>query len=71
MPPVPTAMQSVTPLSKVPSQPCPADLPWLQADLAAFRIPHGVFVKLHKGTWHAGGWLAALLAVGGILSMPT
>ncbi|KAI7843029.1 hypothetical protein COHA_003361 [Chlorella ohadii] len=27
-----------------------------QADLAAFRIPHGVFVKMHKGTWHAGGW---------------
>ena len=27
----------------------------LQADLAAFRIPHGVFVKMHKGTWHAGG----------------
>lgn len=26
-----------------------------QQDLAAFRIPHGVFVKLHKGTWHAGG----------------
>ncbi|KAL4430401.1 hypothetical protein ABPG77_002207 [Micractinium sp. CCAP 211/92] len=25
-----------------------------QEDLAAFRIPHGVFVKLHKGTWHAG-----------------
>ncbi|PSC74878.1 ureidoglycolate hydrolase [Micractinium conductrix] len=25
-----------------------------QANLAAFRIPHGVFVKLHKGTWHAG-----------------
>ena len=19
-----------------------------------FRIPHGVFVKLHQGTWHAG-----------------
>lgn len=26
-----------------------------QEDLVAFRIPHGVFVKLHKGTWHAGG----------------
>ncbi|KAI3425304.1 hypothetical protein D9Q98_009069 [Chlorella vulgaris] len=25
-----------------------------QQDLTAFRIPHGVFVKLHKGTWHAG-----------------
>lgn len=25
------------------------------ADLAAFRIPHGVFLKMHKGTWHAGG----------------
>lgn len=25
-----------------------------QADLTAFRIPHGVFVKMHKGTWHAG-----------------
>lgn len=50
-------------LVKVPSL---ADLPWLQADLAAFRIPHGVFVKLHKGTWHAGGWLGILL-----LSMAT
>ena len=25
-----------------------------QADLVAFRIPHGVFVKLMEGTWHAG-----------------
>lgn len=25
-----------------------------QEDLTAFRIPPGVFVKLHKGTWHAG-----------------
>lgn len=23
-------------------------------DLAAFRIPHGVFVKLERGVWHAG-----------------
>ena len=23
-------------------------------DIEVFRIPHGVFVKLHKGTWHAG-----------------
>lgn len=23
-------------------------------DLVAFRIPHGVIVKLHVGTWHAG-----------------
>lgn len=28
---------------------------WPQpADLRAFRIPHGSFVKLHAGTWHAG-----------------
>ena len=25
-----------------------------QEDLHAFRIPPGVFVKLHEGTWHAG-----------------
>ena len=25
-----------------------------QADLAAFRVPPGVFLKLHRGTWHAG-----------------
>lgn len=36
----------------------------LQADLAAFRIPHGVFVKMHKGTWHAGGW--PVLGLGGL-----
>jgi hypothetical protein len=23
-------------------------------DLTAFRIPHGVLVRLHAGTWHAG-----------------
>jgi hypothetical protein len=23
-------------------------------DLKAFRIPHGVYIKLHAGTWHAG-----------------
>lgn len=23
-------------------------------DLVAFKIPHGVFVKLNQGTWHAG-----------------
>jgi hypothetical protein len=23
-------------------------------DLRCFRIPHGVFVKMEKGTWHAG-----------------
>ena len=23
-------------------------------DLQAFKIPHGKFVKLHAGTWHAG-----------------
>ncbi|KAL6751912.1 RmlC-like cupin domain-containing protein [Haematococcus lacustris] len=23
-------------------------------DLTVFRIPHGVFVKMEKGTWHAG-----------------
>lgn len=23
-------------------------------ELVAFKIPHGVFVKLNKGTWHAG-----------------
>lgn len=26
----------------------------MQEDLTAFRIPHGVFVKMHAGTWHAG-----------------
>lgn len=25
-----------------------------EADLTAFRIPHGVFVKMHAGSWHAG-----------------
>jgi ureidoglycolate hydrolase len=25
-----------------------------QEDITAFRIPPGVFVKLHPGTWHAG-----------------
>lgn len=24
------------------------------ADLAAFRVPPGCFIKLHMGTWHAG-----------------
>ncbi|KAK9842219.1 hypothetical protein WJX81_001181 [Elliptochloris bilobata] len=24
------------------------------ADLHAFRVPHGAFLKLHAGTWHAG-----------------
>jgi len=23
-------------------------------DITVFRIPHGVFIKLHQGTWHAG-----------------
>ncbi len=23
-------------------------------DLVAFRIPHGVYLKMHQGTWHAG-----------------
>ena len=23
-------------------------------DLKAFRIPHGSFIKMHAGTWHAG-----------------
>lgn len=28
---------------------------WPKAeDLVAFRIPHGIIVKLHVGTWHAG-----------------
>jgi hypothetical protein len=26
-----------------------------QQDLVAFRIEHGQAVKMHKGTWHAGG----------------
>lgn len=30
------------------------DRPPAQADLVAFRIPHGVCIKLHRGTWHAG-----------------
>ena len=25
-----------------------------QEDLHVFRIPPGIFVKLHEGTWHAG-----------------
>lgn len=25
-----------------------------QDDLAAFRVPPGVFLKLHQSTWHAG-----------------
>jgi hypothetical protein len=25
-----------------------------RGDLTAFRIPHGVVVRLHAGTWHAG-----------------
>jgi len=25
-----------------------------EQDLMAFKIPHGVFVKMHKATWHAG-----------------
>ena len=24
------------------------------ANIKAFKIPHGCFVKLHVGTWHAG-----------------
>ena len=28
-------------------------------DLRAFRVPHGAFVKLHAGTWHAGPLFAA------------
>lgn len=31
-----------------------ARLLWDPQDLHAFRIPHGVFVKLEQGTWHAG-----------------
>jgi len=30
-----------------------------QEDLAVFRIPSGTFVKLHKGTWHAGPLFSA------------
>ena len=30
------------------------DKPPQPDDITAFRIPHGVFVKLHVGTWHAG-----------------
>ena len=25
-----------------------------EADLQAFEIPHGSFIKMHAGTWHAG-----------------
>ena len=33
---------------------------WPRAgDLRAFRVPHGAFVKLHAGTWHAGPLFAA------------
>jgi hypothetical protein len=28
--------------------------PDLEKDVVVFRIPRGVIVKLHKGTWHAG-----------------
>ena len=39
-----------------------ARAPFTAADLTAFRIPHGVFVKLHRGTWHAGAavWCGAM-----------
>eukprot|EP00955_Chlamydomonas_euryale_P025620 270586-Chlamydomonas_euryale.AAC.3 len=23
-------------------------------DLTVFEVPHGVFIKMHAGTWHAG-----------------
>eukprot|EP00887_Chlorella_sp_A99_P000122 scaffold16.g122.t1 len=46
------------------------DRPPAQADLVAFRIPHGVCIKLHRGTWHAGERSArrdALTGAGGPL----
>lgn len=30
-----------------------------EEDLTVFRIPHGVFVKMNPGTWHAGKLKAA------------
>jgi ureidoglycolate hydrolase len=35
-----------------------------QNDLTAFRIPHGVIVRLHAGTWHAGPLFDGGLALG-------
>jgi hypothetical protein len=44
------------PLSLSPAPPSPPALQRFPAaaDIVAFRIPPGVFVKLHPGTWHAG-----------------
>lgn len=54
----PSCLQPVSPWFLVVARPTlSVDSYPKQEDLAAFRIPHGVFVKLHKGTWHAGGWL--------------
>jgi hypothetical protein len=25
-----------------------------EEDIRAFKVPHGKFIKLHEGTWHAG-----------------
>lgn len=49
---------SITPAPwyMVVSAPSPGGLsdPPTRERLAAFQVPHGVFIKLHAGTWHAG-----------------
>lgn len=60
--PAPTPARARAPLSLISFlslSPAPPSPPALQrfpaaADIVAFRIPPGVFVKLHPGTWHAG-----------------
>jgi hypothetical protein len=34
-------------------------------DMATFEIPHGCFVKMESGTWHAGGLGRRLPVLGG------
>ena len=54
--PTPSWLQPLSPWYLVVSPPTLSTErpPRTAADLTAFCIPHGVFVKLHKGTWHAG-----------------
>jgi len=46
-PPQPWYMVVARPSGSVAAYPRPEDL-------TAFRIPHGVFIKMEPGTWHAG-----------------
>ena len=50
--PVPWYLAVAAPSGGVAAWPRPSDL-------RAFRVPHGAFVKLHAGTWHAGPLFAA------------